>query len=140
MAHGSDSNVYDRGMGGSSAMGLYYWPTFPQIFKFLSGSLTPHLPFPTPSLREGRNNQKSYLERLERLKMLGYPNKVKRRAYSDWPSASVLGMKINVNVNSAAGLLDQFYEKQRLLIISAPDPSNRYYKMQISMLQVRPIS
>ncbi|KAF6091549.1 sushi repeat containing protein X-linked 2 [Phyllostomus discolor] len=32
-------------------------------------------------------------------------------------------------------LLDQFYEKQRLLIISAPDPSNRYYKMQISMLQ-----
>lgn len=47
-------------------------------------------------------------------------------------------MKINVNVNSAAGLLDQFYEKQRLLILSAPDPSNRYYKMQISMLQVRP--
>jgi sushi family protein SRPX2 len=47
-------------------------------------------------------------------------------------------MKINVNVNSAAGLLDQFYEKQRLLIVSAPDPSNRYYKMQISMLQVRP--
>lgn len=46
-------------------------------------------------------------------------------------------MKINVNVNSAAGLLDQFYEKRRLLIISAPDPSNRYYKMQISMLQVR---
>lgn len=44
-------------------------------------------------------------------------------------------MKINVNVNSAAGLLDQFYEKRRLLIISAPDPSNRYYKMQISMLQ-----
>lgn len=47
-------------------------------------------------------------------------------------------MKINVNVNSAAGLLDQFYEKQRLLIVSAPDPSNRYYKMQISMLQVGP--
>lgn len=44
-------------------------------------------------------------------------------------------MKINVNVNSAAGLLDQFFEKQRLLIVSAPDPSNRYYKMQISMLQ-----
>ncbi|XP_049622879.1 sushi repeat-containing protein SRPX2 [Suncus etruscus] len=44
-------------------------------------------------------------------------------------------MKINVNVNSAAGLLDQFYEKQRLLIISAPDSSNKYYKMQISMLQ-----
>lgn len=61
------------------------------------------------------------------------------RAHSDWLSASALAMKINVNVNSAAGLLDQFYEKQRLLIVSAPDPSNRYYKMQISMLQVRPI-
>lgn len=55
--------------------------------------------------------------------------------YSDWPPASALAMKINVNVNSAAGLLDQFYEKRRLLIISAPDPSNRYYKMQIAMLQ-----
>lgn len=59
------------------------------------------------------------------------------RPYSDWPCASALAMKINVNVNSAAGLLDQFYEKRRLIIISAPDPSNRYYKMQISMLQVR---
>ncbi|KAJ6663299.1 hypothetical protein lerEdw1_010435 [Lerista edwardsae] len=45
-------------------------------------------------------------------------------------------MKINVDVNTAAGLLDQFYEKRRLLIISAPDPSDRYYKMQHSMLQV----
>uniref|UniRef100_A0A663FHL4 Sushi repeat-containing protein SRPX2 n=1 Tax=Aquila chrysaetos chrysaetos TaxID=223781 RepID=A0A663FHL4_AQUCH len=44
-------------------------------------------------------------------------------------------MQINVAVNSAASLLDQFHEKRRLLVISAPDPSNRYYKMQISMLQ-----
>ncbi|XP_044885715.1 sushi repeat-containing protein SRPX2 isoform X2 [Mauremys mutica] len=44
-------------------------------------------------------------------------------------------MQINVDVNSAAGLLDQFYEKRRLLIVSAPDPSTRYYKMQITMLQ-----
>ncbi|XP_064374370.1 sushi repeat-containing protein SRPX2 isoform X2 [Dromaius novaehollandiae] len=44
-------------------------------------------------------------------------------------------MQINTDVNSAASLLDQFYEKRRLLIISAPDPANRYYKMQISMLQ-----
>lgn len=82
--------------------------------------------------------KKGYLETLDSLKillpMLGW----RRRPYSDWPSASVLAMKINVNVNSAAGLLDQFYDKQRLLIISAPDSSNRYYKMQISMLQVRP--
>ncbi|XP_059339172.1 sushi repeat-containing protein SRPX2 [Ammospiza nelsoni] len=44
-------------------------------------------------------------------------------------------MQINTDVSSAAGLLDQFHEKRRLLVISAPDPSNRYYKMQISMLQ-----
>uniref|UniRef100_A0A8B9QLN9 Sushi repeat-containing protein SRPX2 n=1 Tax=Apteryx owenii TaxID=8824 RepID=A0A8B9QLN9_APTOW len=44
-------------------------------------------------------------------------------------------MQINTDVNSAASLLDQFYEKRRLLLISAPDPANRYYKMQISMLQ-----
>lgn len=47
-------------------------------------------------------------------------------------------MQINTDVNSAASLLDQFHEKRRLFVISAPDPSNRYYKMQISMLQVRP--
>lgn len=47
-------------------------------------------------------------------------------------------MQINTAVNSAASLLDQFYEKRRLLVISAPDAANRYYKMQISMLQVRP--
>lgn len=46
-------------------------------------------------------------------------------------------MQINTAVNSAASLLDQFHEKRRLLVVSAPDPSNRYYKMQISMLQVR---
>ncbi|NWW54716.1 SRPX2 protein, partial [Pedionomus torquatus] len=46
-------------------------------------------------------------------------------------------MQINTAVSSAASLLDQFHEKRRLFIISAPDPSNRYYKMQISMLQVR---
>jgi len=45
-------------------------------------------------------------------------------------------MQIDTAVNSAASLLDQFHEKRRLLVISAPDPSNRYYKMQISMLQV----
>ncbi|XP_062820155.1 sushi repeat-containing protein SRPX2 isoform X1 [Anolis carolinensis] len=44
-------------------------------------------------------------------------------------------MQINVDVNSAASLLDQFYEKRQLLIISAPDPSDRFYKMQHAMLQ-----
>ncbi|XP_009880082.1 PREDICTED: sushi repeat-containing protein SRPX2 [Charadrius vociferus] len=50
-------------------------------------------------------------------------------------SIRVQAMQINTAVNSAASLLDQFHEKRRLLVISAPDPSNRYYKMQISMLQ-----
>ncbi|XP_010079978.1 PREDICTED: sushi repeat-containing protein SRPX2-like, partial [Pterocles gutturalis] len=50
-------------------------------------------------------------------------------------SVRVQAMQINTAVNSAASLLDQFHEKRRLLVISAPDPSNRYYKMQISMLQ-----
>ncbi|XP_025023646.1 sushi repeat-containing protein SRPX2 [Python bivittatus] len=44
-------------------------------------------------------------------------------------------MQINTDVNSASRLLDQFYEKHRLLIVSAPDPSDRYYKMQNAMLQ-----
>ncbi|KAG8144540.1 hypothetical protein E2320_013032 [Naja naja] len=44
-------------------------------------------------------------------------------------------MQINVDVNSVAGLLDQFYEKRRLLVVSAPDSSDRYYKMQNAMLQ-----
>ncbi|XP_054852439.1 sushi repeat-containing protein SRPX2 isoform X3 [Eublepharis macularius] len=44
-------------------------------------------------------------------------------------------MQINVDVNSVASLMDQFYDKRRLLIVSAPDPSDRYYKMQNSMLQ-----
>ncbi|XP_039186257.1 sushi repeat-containing protein SRPX2 isoform X2 [Crotalus tigris] len=44
-------------------------------------------------------------------------------------------MQINVDVNSVTGLLDQFYEKRRLLVVSAPDSSDRYYKMQNAMLQ-----
>uniref|UniRef100_A0A8C5V5Y6 Sushi repeat-containing protein SRPX2 n=1 Tax=Microcebus murinus TaxID=30608 RepID=A0A8C5V5Y6_MICMU len=66
----------------------------------------------------------------------GTPSRVCQSS-RQWSGSSPIcaPMKINVNVNSAAGLLDQFYEKRRLLIISAPDASNRYYKMQISMLQ-----
>ncbi|XP_078544581.1 sushi repeat-containing protein SRPX2 isoform X2 [Lissotriton helveticus] len=44
-------------------------------------------------------------------------------------------MKIVVDVNSAAALLDQFYEKRRLLIVSAPESTDRFYKMQITILQ-----
>lgn len=46
-------------------------------------------------------------------------------------------MEVNTKVRTAAALLDQFYEKRRLLIMSTPDTSNRYYKLQNMLLQVR---
>lgn len=46
-------------------------------------------------------------------------------------------MNINVNVRTAAALLDQFYEKRRLLIISTPTAANFFYRMQLGMLQVK---
>lgn len=45
-------------------------------------------------------------------------------------------MNINVGVRSAAALLDQFYEKRRLLIISAPTAANHNYRFQMTNLQV----
>lgn len=45
-------------------------------------------------------------------------------------------MEINTDVRTAAALLDQFYEKRRLLIVSTPDTSNQYYKLQNMLLQV----
>ncbi|XP_068919579.1 sushi repeat-containing protein SRPX isoform X2 [Petaurus breviceps papuanus] len=44
-------------------------------------------------------------------------------------------MKINVGVRTAAALLDQFYEKRRLLIVSTPTARNLLYRAQLSMLQ-----
>uniref|UniRef100_A0A671PK74 Sushi repeat-containing protein SRPX-like n=1 Tax=Sinocyclocheilus anshuiensis TaxID=1608454 RepID=A0A671PK74_9TELE len=44
-------------------------------------------------------------------------------------------MNINVGVRSAAALLDQFYEKRRVLIISAPSAANHYYRFQMTNLQ-----
>ncbi|KAE8584633.1 hypothetical protein XENTR_v10021041 [Xenopus tropicalis] len=49
--------------------------------------------------------------------------------------ATCTPMLINVNVNSAAGFIDQFFEKQRLLFISSPSSSDRYYRMQTTALQ-----
>lgn len=46
-------------------------------------------------------------------------------------------MNINVGVRTAAALLDQFYEKRRLLIISAPTAANHNYRFQMTNLQVR---
>uniref|UniRef100_A0A674PAJ5 Sushi-repeat containing protein X-linked n=1 Tax=Takifugu rubripes TaxID=31033 RepID=A0A674PAJ5_TAKRU len=44
-------------------------------------------------------------------------------------------MNINVGVRTAAALLDQFYEKRRLLIISAPTAANHNYRFQMTNLQ-----
>lgn len=49
----------------------------------------------------------------------------------------VAAMNINVGVRTAAALLDQFYEKRRLLIISAPTAANHNYRFQMTNLQVR---
>lgn len=45
-------------------------------------------------------------------------------------------MQINTDVKTAAALLDQFYEKRRLLVVSTPNVANPYYKIQNIMLQV----
>lgn len=52
----------------------------------------------------------------------------------------ILAMNLNVNVRTAAALLDQFYEKRRLLIISTPTAANFFYRLQLGMLQVKQIS
>ncbi|KAM7177352.1 sushi repeat-containing protein SRPX isoform 2-T2 [Macrochelys suwanniensis] len=44
-------------------------------------------------------------------------------------------MNINVAVRTAAALLDQFYEKRRLLIISTPTAANFFYRLQLGLLQ-----
>ncbi|XP_029767149.1 sushi-repeat-containing protein SRPX-like [Terrapene carolina triunguis] len=44
-------------------------------------------------------------------------------------------MNINVAVRTAAALLDQFYEKRRLLIVSTPTAANFFYRLQLGMLQ-----
>ncbi|KAI4880162.1 hypothetical protein NFI96_031180 [Prochilodus magdalenae] len=56
------------------------------------------------------------------------------RNWSDQASECVL-MEIKTDIRSAGALLDQFYEKRRLLIVSTPSLSDQYYKLQNIMLQ-----
>ncbi|XP_056145940.1 sushi repeat-containing protein SRPX isoform X1 [Lampris incognitus] len=49
--------------------------------------------------------------------------------------ATCAPMNINVGVRTAAALLDQFYEKRRLLVISAPTAANHNYRFQMTNLQ-----
>lgn len=53
------------------------------------------------------------------------------------PFNVITAMNINVGVRTAAALLDQFYEKRRLLVISAPTAANHNYRFQMTNLQVR---
>lgn len=46
-------------------------------------------------------------------------------------------MEIKSDVKTASALLDQFYEKRRLLIVSAPNISDSDYQLQNIMTQVR---
>ncbi|KAH0508792.1 Sushi repeat-containing protein SRPX [Microtus ochrogaster] len=48
---------------------------------------------------------------------------------------SCAAMNVNVGVRTAAALLDQFYEKRRLLIVSTPTARNLLYRLQLGMLQ-----
>ncbi|KAF7651121.1 hypothetical protein LDENG_00115970 [Lucifuga dentata] len=56
------------------------------------------------------------------------------RSWSKNP-AECVPMEIKSDVKSASALLDQFYEKRRILIMSAPDLTDPDYKMQNIMLQ-----
>ncbi|XP_078514388.1 sushi repeat-containing protein SRPX isoform X1 [Lissotriton helveticus] len=44
-------------------------------------------------------------------------------------------MNVNVIVRTAAALLDQFYEKRRLIIVSTPSAANFFYRMQLGVFQ-----
>ncbi|XP_005995324.1 sushi repeat-containing protein SRPX isoform X2 [Latimeria chalumnae] len=44
-------------------------------------------------------------------------------------------MTVSVGFRTAAAFLDQFYEKRRLLIVSAPTAANHYYRFQMGLLQ-----
>ncbi|XP_063046548.1 sushi repeat-containing protein SRPX2 [Engraulis encrasicolus] len=56
------------------------------------------------------------------------------RSWSDEPPTCLL-MQIKTDVKTAAALMDQFYEKRRLLIVSTPNVAHPYYKIQNMMLQ-----
>ncbi|XP_053284734.1 sushi repeat-containing protein SRPX2 [Pleuronectes platessa] len=53
----------------------------------------------------------------------------------DGNPAECVAMEIKSDVKTASALLDQFYEKRRLLILSAPNISDYDYKLQNIMIQ-----
>lgn len=47
-----------------------------------------------------------------------------------------VAMEFKTDVDTASDLLDQFYEKRRLLIVLAPNVAHGDYKLQNLMVQV----
>ena len=45
-------------------------------------------------------------------------------------------MEFRTNVKTVSALMDQFYEKRRLLIVSTPSLMNQEYRLQNLMIQV----
>ncbi|KAM3867012.1 sushi repeat-containing protein SRPX2 [Diretmus argenteus] len=56
------------------------------------------------------------------------------RSWGEAP-AECVAMEFKADVKTASSLLDQFYEKRRLLIVSAPDITDPDYKLQNLMIQ-----
>lgn len=48
-----------------------------------------------------------------------------------------VAMEIKYDVKTVSALLDQFYDKRRLLILSAPNVTDPDYQLQNIMIQVR---
>uniref|UniRef100_A0A4W5RQH3 Sushi repeat-containing protein SRPX2 n=1 Tax=Hucho hucho TaxID=62062 RepID=A0A4W5RQH3_9TELE len=58
----------------------------------------------------------------------------------NWTEAPAKSMEFKTDVDTASGLLDQLYEKRRLLIVSAPNVAHGDYKVQNLMVQAFRIS
>ncbi|XP_014067679.2 sushi repeat-containing protein SRPX2 isoform X2 [Salmo salar] len=56
------------------------------------------------------------------------------RSWTEAPAECVT-MEFKTDVNTASALLDQFYDKRRLLIVSAPNVAHGDYKLQNLMVQ-----
>lgn len=70
--------------------------------------------------------------------LAGYVEPEQVEAFSFIGPFLIPAMNVNVGVRTAAALLDQFYEKRRLLIVSTPTARNLLYRLQLGMLQVSP--
>lgn len=61
----------------------------------------------------------------------------KHQSKAGWLVIYFEAMELKFSVQTASALLDQFYEKRRLLILSAPSISDPDYQLQNIMIQAR---